>query len=324
MEKVITFKSKNGKNLYGIIHVPKNNVMNGEKIGINLLNPGVKYRVAPNRLNIKIARKLCDLGYYVFRFDPSGIGDSEGELPEDVLVTDIWENVQTGLLVSDTIMSNQIFSEVCNLKKIFMIGNCGGAITALLSAEKDSKIEGMCLIDIPVNLRTSDMTFADKVLEGGEKADSLFYGYIKRILNPVAWYNFLTFKTDYKALRRILLLKFKNIFYLNKKKINPAGLQKFFIEKNLNPFFFNSFDKVMQRNQSILFVVAGNDPGTEIFQTYFENWYLEEFFSQYRNSNLLDIFKIEQANHVYTLYEWQELLIQKICNWINDVNNMNN
>ena len=50
----------------------------------------------------------------------------------------------------------------------------------------------------------------------------------------------------------------------------------------------------------------------------------EERLEKLLNSHPEDIFKIEKANHIYTLTEWQELLIKKVCSWISDLNGNNN
>ena len=42
-----------------------------------ILNAGLLHRVGPNRLSVEIARRLAAQGYPSFRFDMSGVGDSE-------------------------------------------------------------------------------------------------------------------------------------------------------------------------------------------------------------------------------------------------------
>src|SRR3569832_1787566 len=79
LEKAVSFRNKKGQLLFGVLHLPET-PKPGPRIGINILNPGLKNRVAPNRINVKMARLLCESGVYVFRFDPFGIGDSDGEL----------------------------------------------------------------------------------------------------------------------------------------------------------------------------------------------------------------------------------------------------
>ena len=317
MEKPVTFLNKNGKKLFGIIHIPENRDPRHNKIGINLLNPGIKYRVAPNRLNVKLARKLCELGYHVLRFDPEGIGDSEGELPAGILVADIWEKIQTGLFVPDTIAANDFLSNTYGIERLILIGNCGGAITALLASEEDRRVDSLALIDVPVNLRTAQQTFADKVATGGKKVDILFSDYFKKIFDVKAWLRFITLQTEYRALWKIVRLKLqKKLSRLLILKKPPLDFDKVCREKNLNEQFFKAFDAFHKKGKSILFILAGNDPGTEIFQHYFENTYLTNRVNTHLNSSRLEIFLIEQANHIYTLTEWQKTLINKICTWV--------
>lgn len=318
MEEVVTFHNKNGNKLFGIVHIPEKNSPSNQKVGINLLNPGIKYRVAPNRLNVKLARRLCDLGYYVLRFDPEGIGDSGGELPENILVADIWEKIQTGLLVDDTITANDFFLKNYPLQQLILIGNCGGAITALLTAKEDERVSDLVLIDAPVNLRTAQQTFAHKVAVGGQKTDFLFEEYIKKIFSLKSWYRILTFQTEFRALWKVINLKLQKTFL--KLSSNP-GVSKdwtrYYRKHNLNSKFFEAFRTCYENKKPMLFILAGNDPGTEIFQHYFQNGYLAETHKLSNADNLIEIFLIENANHIYTLYEWQESLISKIINWTN-------
>lgn len=316
MEEIVTLYNKKHNKLFGIVHIPEKPLPNGKKIGVNLLHPGVKYRVAPNRMNVKIARKLCQKGYYVFRFDPIGIGDSEGDLPENILLQDIFEEIQKGLFVSDTIDANDFFCEKYGLDQIILMGNCGGAITSIFTANEDSRVDAICLIDVPINFRTSKMTFADKVTEGGERADWLLFEYFKRIFNPKAWHRFFTFKTEYRALWKLLVMKIKNCFSSNKKGNLPDNIQRLCYKSFLNKYLFECIENYIQTNKKILFVVADNDPGTEIFMRYFKQGYLDNKYPDWRDTDIVEVSTIKNANHAYTLTESQEDLISRICTWI--------
>ena len=312
MEEAITFTNKNGKKLFGILHTPETTIPGGTRIGINLLNPGIKYRVAPHRMNVKLARKLCSQGYYVLRFDPEGIGDSEGELPENLLTADIWEKIQKGLFIQDVKAANNFLIETCSIQHLLLIGNCGGAITALVSSPEDRRVRGLVLVDVPVNLRTAQQTFADKVAPGSEKADWLFIEYLKRVTRPESWYRFLTLKTDYRALVKTVLLKSKKFFLPLKQHNTKHDIEQRCEKYNLNPLFYKSFELFTKAKNPILFVIAGNDKGAPLFQQHFQSIYLN---NSSRNKNLT-IQGIDGANHIYTLYEWQEKLFNTIENWI--------
>jgi len=317
MEETVKFENRNGRMLFGIAHVPEVSDQKKNRVGINLLNPGIKYRVAPNRLNVKIARELCNQGYYVFRFDPEGIGDSSGELPVGAHVADIWGRIQRGQFVCDTLDANDYFLERYKIEKLVLLGNCGGAITALLSAKEDARVSGLCLIDIPLKLMSSRMSFADLIAEDGKKAQWFFSEYMKRLVRPSAWYRFLTLQSNYRALWKTVLVNFKG------KTREPRGkgaqlnqINEMCRSKQLNPLFFRSFELMRKRETPILFVLAGNDPGTEVFRAYFERPCLTGLEKDESWNRRIEVFEIEDANHIYTLEHWQESLIMKIKEWV--------
>ena len=94
----VTFANRRGERLVGIVHAPADG---GGDTAVVLLSPGVKTRVAPHRLYNKLAEALVAQGYWVFRFDFYGLGDSEGEVAEAYLA-DLYGSVALGRYVDDT------------------------------------------------------------------------------------------------------------------------------------------------------------------------------------------------------------------------------
>ncbi len=88
----VFFDNRNKLRLFGILHRPEGA---GKDVCIIILSPGIKSRVAPHRLYIKMAESFCEMGYCVLRFDPHGIGDSEGEI-EERMSADFYGSVQVG------------------------------------------------------------------------------------------------------------------------------------------------------------------------------------------------------------------------------------
>ena len=81
MEECVTFHNPRGERLFGIVHHPEPAAGAGRPwpVAAICLNTGMQYRTIWHRLNVKIARRLCEAGVPVLRFDTHGIGDSEGE-----------------------------------------------------------------------------------------------------------------------------------------------------------------------------------------------------------------------------------------------------
>ena len=76
MEQPVTFKNRNGSRLFGMLYSPDRPVE--QRVGVLISVNAVKYRIGTFRLHVLLARKFCELGFFVLTFDPEGIGDSEG------------------------------------------------------------------------------------------------------------------------------------------------------------------------------------------------------------------------------------------------------
>ena len=289
-EEIVSFNNAEGNRLYGIVHVPIH--ANRKNIGINILNPGIKNRVAPHRLNLKLARELVRLGYHVLRFDSTGIGDSEGRL-KGKTVPGIWHQIQKGLFVDDVNLSNTFFRNKYNLESINLMGSCGGAITSILAAKNEPCVKKLILIDVPINLDPQDKKFSDQINSSGE-ANRILLLYLKKLTNFRAWGRLFSLKSDYQAISKIISVKFQGMFSFFDRNSNAN--QTTFNPK-FNYQFLDAFNSLMKKNAQILFVTAENDPGTGIFYEDFYNKYLQHnnFFTN------ISICKIKNANHIYPL-----------------------
>jgi len=300
MEKPATFKNKASQTLFGIIHSPDSGRKNEKRIGINILNPGLKNRVAPNRLNIKIARLLCEKGFYIFRFDPPGIGDSEGELP-DLSVLDLWGDIQEKRFVEDTLCANEYFTNKCALDELILIGTCGGAITAFFTGVKDDRVKKMILIDMPVIISSSKRSFKDRIISSSETSKQALVGYLKKLIKPKSWINFLTGKSEYGA-----------IWFLFKQKFGvPVNNEqsKTYDDINFNNLIPSALKKLISKKVRMSFILAEKDTNTQIFQDKFEKPYLR---NSHKADKLSEVVIVENANHIYALKESQEVLFDYI------------
>ncbi len=106
--RCVSFRNRQGMTLHGMLHEPQPAAARG--VCVLLLSPGIKGRVGPHRLYLKIAARLVPLGFHVLRFDYYGLGDSEGELEEDLLA-DMYNTIQAGRYVDDTIAAMDWMSD---------------------------------------------------------------------------------------------------------------------------------------------------------------------------------------------------------------------
>lgn len=136
-EVVVTFGANRG--LVGVLTLPVGE-RNPAAPHVILINSGVIHRVGSNRLHVVLARALADIGVTTFRFDLSGIGDSER--PAEAL--SLRDSVERDIAdACDSLASTQ------KGERFVLVGLCSGAHDALCSALREPRAAGAVLLDIP-------------------------------------------------------------------------------------------------------------------------------------------------------------------------------
>ncbi|MBT3027664.1 MAG: hypothetical protein KME48_10990 [Candidatus Thiodiazotropha sp. (ex Ctena orbiculata)] len=295
-----TFENRNGELLFVITHVP-NHVAQKDAV-ILLLSPGVKMRVAPHRLYNKMADEFVNEGYIVARFDFSGLGDSEGEIEEDLLA-DFYNTVQFGRYVKDTVDAMDWAERKYGKNKFILAGLCGGAITGLLTGQADERVEALLSLNIPVILDGSNQDKTKYLTEG--QLDRLKKNYLKRLFNVNSWLRFLTFKSDYKLLLKSLIRKNKKSDN-DKQQDNSAG-------SNLNPLFEPAFMYWIEKSKNMLLIFSGSDRLT---------WEYNEKFALPNQDKLaaingrFEVRVVDEANHIFSYKSWYEEMMKLSLQWL--------
>ncbi len=127
--------------LFGILHRPTGPKTQSELPAIIVLNAGCVHRIGPHRCFVPMARTWATLGFYVFRVDLSGIGDSPAAdeceenlaYPRDAL-RDI-EQAMTFLQVHK------------GINKFIVTGLCSGADLTFKIALTDRRVVGAFIIN---------------------------------------------------------------------------------------------------------------------------------------------------------------------------------
>jgi pimeloyl-ACP methyl ester carboxylesterase len=155
-----------GKSLVGIVTEPATAAAATARPAVILLNAGVLHRVGPNRLHVRLARRLAEAGFLVMRFDYSGTGDSrprDGSLPF----------VRSAL--AETRQCMDLLSATRGVDRFLLAGLCSGADNALFAAGQDPRVVGAALLE-PYTVPGPGF---------------LLYQYRRKLLNPLAWLRLL-------------------------------------------------------------------------------------------------------------------------------------
>ena len=193
VEECLEFRNHDGLLLRGIFHY--GNGANYKKIALICLNTGLNDMVGWHRIQVKTARFLAENGYDVFRYDDTGIGDSEGVLESESIV-DIFSDIETGLFVGNANAAVNLVSSKFKEHKLVYLGFCGGGLTAIHSAARNRKIQGVISIGGPVTLSSAEYLHK----RDPWVVEKNVTNYKSKIFKVKAWIRLLTFRGDYKTI----------------------------------------------------------------------------------------------------------------------------
>jgi len=157
MRDAITL-SWDGLRLHGTAHLAPS----GNGIGIMFINSGSLPRSSRGDLYAHLADSLAEQGYPSFRFDLPGLGDSQGEVPQEFV--EFYRLVQESAYAGCAAAMARELRRTYGLQGIVLAGICGGAQTSVFAAAKDhgAGVTGLVLLDMPFFLYRSSNPPAPK------------------------------------------------------------------------------------------------------------------------------------------------------------------
>lgn len=311
-ETPVTFQNRDGMTLFGIVHEPDPNAAISDT-AIILLSPGVKMRVAPHRLYNVMAKRFCEEGFRVFRFDFHGLGDSEGDRPEKFLA-DLYGHVQVGCYIDDTIAAMDWMESRYGVRKFVLGGLCGGAITGLLTAPRDERVAGLLALGIPVILDSTAIDQSRYITAG--QMGRLREGYLKRLMSPGAWLRLLSFRSDFRLILKVfgaILPKRRDANHDTAPTVDRESSAASQSADNFNPHFPRAFFHMMESGRPILLLFSGADRLHWEFEEKFAQPFRERL-QQYRHGYTLDV--IQNANHILSSSESKQAMLEAACGWL--------
>jgi len=302
---VVTFTNSAGHTLFGTLHTPAQPRPNLP--AIVLLSPGIKMRVGPGRLYVPLTDMLVEQGYRVFRFDFHGLGDSGGELQETMLA-DVYNNIEVGRYVDDVRCGLAWLRQHAGVKKFILGGLCGGATTALLTAEREPDVEGLLSVGMNVTLSSNTATPAKYLTRA--QLDSRRQGYYRRLLQPKSWLRLLTFQSEYGVIWRSVIRAF-----FKGQPAAPSAPAAATAEQrgNFNPLFSPAFFAFLKRGGRALMLFSEKDRLQSEYQEKFAAPFaaeLQPYLPQ------LHQHVIAHANHVLTFTPWQQEMVAVSRSWL--------
>lgn len=198
MERPVQFDS-DGRTLRGVLHLPER----GSGRGFIFVNAGLRYRIGPRQIYVRLARRLTAEGVACLRFDFPGVGNSDGEIVDahyDVFDT------------ADTSRAVDLLIREAGVERVTVLGLCSGSRNAVKSAAGDPRIDSLIAVSLPIRFvtprsatarRQSERTGRSEVVSP-ESSRFLVSSYLRRSRRPGAWLRLLTLRSDYRYIGQIL------------------------------------------------------------------------------------------------------------------------
>ncbi len=322
MERPVVFDNRKGQRLVGMLFAPDRPV--GRRVGILLSVNAIKYRIGTYRLHTTLARHLCEAGYHVMYFDPAGIGDSEGEF-EEKLLREHYLDIQRGKYQEDIEDAVGTFRSRCDLSSVVLLGLCGGAISMLIAAGRDRRVDGLILLAIPVLLERADSGGRDDdaadVITSDVQARRVLAEELAKIFHPRTWRKVVLLEADWRMEARLvgkgIAVFIRKAARAVLRRIRDRRDRGFEPPPSTNPrfnsLFESSFVEYARRGSPMLLVFADQDFVTWQFKSEFQDRVLVEG-SPFRP--LCEIRILENANHIFSARESQADLVGAIDRWL--------
>ena len=277
MEEVAQFGDAGA--LVGVVTLPDGPTVRNGLPGVILLNAGRLHRVGPNRMYVRLARRLATAGFPVLRFDLSGIGDSD--VRRDNLHFERSAVVETQAAMS-------YLNESKGVERFYLMGMCAGASNSIAAAWDDPRVAGAVLISPLAYSNSSEYISSVKSFMAARRF------WRDRVFRPQSWLKALAGRADYRR-------GFSHLrnWATQKKKVSHASDQ---IADNLR--------SLSDRGVDLLLVYGTTDTGLD-----FLDLVLGRGASASGTPNNMTVEVIDGADHVFTLLRHQSHLLHVIETW---------
>lgn len=179
--------------LFGILTEPDAPRADRGRPALVFLNVGANHRVGPNRMYVALARDLAAIGYFCFRFDIEGLGDS--------LAADGRENELFSMRsVRDIGAAATLLNRIRGVRRVVVVGLCSGAYLGFHAAFTDPRVVGQILI----NPLTFEWKTGDPIEPSVRKDYKSTRYYLRALLDRKVWAQALRGGVDLRGVANVL------------------------------------------------------------------------------------------------------------------------
>jgi pimeloyl-ACP methyl ester carboxylesterase len=317
IERAFVFDS-GGRQLSGIVHEGAT-AGNGRRRDTAILfaNAGSRGRLGNTFQYPFYARQLSARGYSCVRFDPHGIGDSQGVI-ETREMPDWYGTIQAGVFVDDTLRAIEEARAQTGAKRVVLFGICGGAITSLMAGARSEFVNGLVLLSAPVLRDSAQQNMVDQ-LSSGYAAHYLQAAYGKKIFSLKAWSRLISGKSEWKTISTLGTVVVKGAWEKLKTRFAQVGRPELDAEgpavvkhEMFNDLFLEAMEALVGRDVPMLLLFGEGDPLRWDFEEQFKKHYWGKNPAYER---LCETHYLAGCNHLFTLREWQRQALDRAVPW---------
>ena len=294
--KEITVQIGTQKSIIGIVSEPETLT---NLPAVVLLNAGLIHRIGPNRIYVKLARKLAEQGVLALRIDLSGIGDSQSHpdhLPFERSTID------------DTIKAMDQLEKMYGIQKFVLVGHCLGAYHSFRTASEDHRVQRIVMIN-PDGGETEWVEYDRK-----RKVSQYYQKYYgkKKLFDPGTWKRLFNGEI---AVRSVINNFFKDFLWYRVSTLYFKIKQRFLLARtatNSKDYFtIESIIHGLTKIEAQLLLVY-SEGATSLERVQGMGGVLKKM----RQTGQVRLEVVARSDHTFTLVESQERLFSVILSWL--------
>lgn len=301
METIIQFPNGKGLMLRGVYQSPENHQPGDSKHLVIFPNGGVMGCEGDYRAHLSMARHLVSGGYHVLRFSPTGLGYSDGFIP-DCGQKNLYNQIENGLMVDDIRAAVNFSRSLDSFSSITLSGICGGAISSFLAAAEIDEVGYVMPIGIPVILDDESQDYSKRLLALDKHY--VLKMYLDKILSPKSWLRFFSGRSDVATILSTIKAFFRGKdSYLAKDEDKSKFAE--------NPKFFKAARKISKQHKKVFFIFGDSDG----FWWEFQKLFLKRHYDGAKEPPF-DLYVAHRANHMLNIPEMQADVARAMLAWM--------